>query len=64
MSERDDLLRVQDVMRLLNIKRRTVYTIPFLRRTVIHVGPRSPRWRRTDIELHLAQSRGMQGRAA
>ncbi len=52
-----DLLRVDDVARLLNIKRRTVYTIPFLWQRVIYVGPRSPRWEPSDVELYKRTKR-------
>lgn len=57
-DERDSLLRVDDVARLLNIKRRTVYTIPFLWQRVIYVGPRSPRWEPDDVELYKRLHRG------
>lgn len=55
----DQLLRVADVMALLNIKRRTVYTIPYLRRKVVYPTPRSPRWWLSDIRLYLAQRQGL-----
>lgn len=58
MTDHDGLLRITDVMRLLNIKRRTVYTIPFLWERVIYVAPRAPRWERSDVEAYKRINRG------
>ncbi len=57
-DDRRGLLRISDLMRLLNIKRRTVYTIPFLMERVIYVGPHSPRWEPSDVELYKRIRRG------
>ncbi len=58
MDRPDGLLRIADVMRLLNIKRRTVYKIPFLWERVIYVGRRAPRWEPSDVELYKEIHRG------
>jgi len=63
VSDRE-LLRMDDVARLLNIKRRTVYTISFLWQRVIYIGPRSPRWEPSDVELYKRLHKGDKGRAA
>jgi len=58
MPEQAGLLRVADVARLLNIGRRTVYTIPFLWERVIYLAPRMPRWEPADVELYKQIKRG------
>ncbi len=55
---RDALLKIKDLMRLLGIGRRTVYTIPFLMERVIYVGPHSPRWEPSDVEAYKRIRRG------
>jgi len=53
------MLRITDVIRELNIARRTLYTAPYrwLWSRAIYVGPHSPRWERADVELFKAQRR-------
>lgn len=58
MTDRQGLFKIADVMRELSIKRRTVYTIPFLWERVIYVGPHSPRWEPSDVELYKRIRRG------
>ncbi len=57
------LLRIKDVMRALNIARRTVYTIPFLWERVTYVNS-SPRWEPADIELYKRINSARRGKAA
>jgi hypothetical protein len=59
----EPLLTIADVAAALRIARRTVYTIPFLRETVIYVRPRCPRWRRGDIEFYLSDHQGVSAKS-
>lgn len=63
MKQSDVLLTVADVMRQLGISRRTVYRIAFLRQRAVYPTPANPRWYQADIDLYLAQHRGMTGAA-
>lgn len=54
----DALLTVADLVRQLGISRRSVYRIAFLRQRAIYPQS-SPRWYQSDVDLYLAQRRGM-----
>lgn len=52
MADVQPMARAMDVARHLNISRATFYRIPWFRQRVVYVGPHSPRWAWSDVELY------------
>lgn len=54
MTEPKPMATAIEVAGHLNISRATFYRIPWFRQRVVYVGPHSPRWDWSDVELYKA----------